>query len=87
MKRGQKSKGAKHYSTAPLHSHMKRCHAKEYNAAYVELEKITADNVNDSSPHLTPKERKLKEMKVQITLLGCFQTKKIWTSMIPGLKL
>ena len=39
VKRGQKDKGPKTYSTAPLHNHLKRCHTTEYNSAYADCKK------------------------------------------------
>ena len=78
LKRGQKNKGPKSYSIAPLHSHLKRWHKTDYEAAYAEADKEKTD-LTDDPASLTPKERKLKEMSaVQGTLHGCFQTKKIW---------
>jgi len=78
LKRGQKNKGPKSYSTAPLHNHLKRWHKADYEAAYAEADEEKT-NRTDDPVSLTPKERKLKEMSaVQVTLHGCFQTKKIW---------
>ena len=78
LKRGQKNKGPKSYSTAPLHNHLKRWHKADYEAAYAEADEEKT-NRTDDPVSLTPKERKLKEMSaMQVTLHGCFQTKKIW---------
>ena len=76
VKRGQKSKGPKSYSTAPLHNHLKRWHKSEYDSAYSEFSK---KNVEADSLQLFPKERKLKEMSsLQTTLEGNFKAAKIW---------
>jgi len=78
LTRGQKNKGPKSYSTAPLHNHLKQWHKADYEAAYAEADEEKT-NRTDDPVSLTPKERKLKEMSaVQVTLHGCFQTKKIW---------
>ena len=76
VKRGQKSKGPKSYSTTPLHNHLKRWHKSEYDSAYSDFSK---KKVEADSLQLTPKERKLKEMSSsQTTLEGSFKAAKIW---------
>ena len=76
VKRGQKSKGPKSYSTTPLHNHLKRWNKSEYDSAYSEFSK---KKVEADSLQLTPKERKLKEMSSsQTTLEGSFKAAKIW---------
>ena len=76
VKRGQKSKGPKSYSTAPLHNHLKRWHHSEYASAYDEHSKKKGEA---DSIHLTPKGRKSQEMShVQTTLKGSYKAGKIW---------
>eukprot|EP00795_Rhopilema_esculentum_P002842 gene2842-1076_t len=78
VKRGQKDKGPKSYSTAPLHNHLKRWHTTAYNSAYADFKKGKEETKGLSSS-LTPMERKLKEMQsVQSTLQGSFAAKRIW---------
>ncbi len=77
VKRGQKEKGPKSYSTAPLHNHLKRWHTAEYNSANADFKKKKEET--DMSGSLTPMQRKLKEMQsVQSTLQGSFAARKIW---------
>ena len=78
VKRGQKDKGPKSYSTAPLHNHLKRWHTTAYNSAYADFKKGKEETKGLSSS-LTPMERKLKEIQsVQSTLQGSFAAKRIW---------
>jgi len=51
VKRGQKSKGQKSYSTTPLHNHLKCWHKSEYDSAYSEFSK---KKVEADSLQLTP---------------------------------
>ena len=63
----------KTFSTSPLHNHAKVKHPKEYQEA-----KDAARQPQPSTSATEPKEKKLSEMKKQLSLEESFASKKIW---------